>query len=76
MCLLRNRAQMMSKCDENKKVAYKGHLKVSVMLLLQLKQTHSNMKSTFFKIIKQKKKRVNGEVIYRYTKTVSFSTHG
>ena len=56
MCLLRNRAQMMSKCDENKKVAYKGHLKVSVMLLLQLKQTHSNMKSTFFKIIKQKKK--------------------
>ena len=66
---------MMSKCDENKKVAYKGHLKVSVMLLLQLKQTHSNMKSTFFKIIKQKKK-VNGEVIYRYTKTVSFSTHG
>ena len=75
MCLLRNRAQMMSKCDENKKVAYKGHLKVSVMLLLQLKQTHSNMKSTFFKIIKQKKK-VNGEVIYRYTKTVSFSTHG
>ena len=37
MCLLRNRAQMMSKCDENKKVAYKGHLKVSVMLLLQLK---------------------------------------
>ena len=75
MCLLKNRAQMMSKCDENKKVAYKGHLKVSVMLLLQLKQTHSNMKSTFFKIIKQKKK-VNGEVIYRYTKTVSFSTHG
>ena len=55
MCLLKNRAQMMSKCDENKKVAYKGHLKVSVMLLLQLKQTHSNMKSTFFKIIKQKK---------------------
>ena len=55
MCLLRNKAQMMSKCDENKKVAYKGHLKVSVMLLLQLKQTHSNMKSTFFKIIKQKK---------------------
>ena len=29
----------------------------------------------FFKIIKQKKKG-NGEVIYRYTKTVSFSTHG
>ena len=64
---------MMSKCDENKKVAYKGHLKVSVMLLLQLKQTHSNMNSTFFKIIKQKKK-VNGEVIYRYTKTVSLLT--
>ena len=49
---------MMSKCDENKKVAYKGHLKVSVMLLLQLKQTHSNMKSTFFKIIKHKKKKL------------------
>ena len=34
MCLLRNRAQMMSKCDENKKVTDKGQLKESVMLLL------------------------------------------
>ena len=30
----------------------------------------------FFQDNKAKKKNVNGEVIYRYTKTVSFSTHG
>ena len=30
----------------------------------------------FFQDNKAKKKKVNGEVIYRYTKTVSFSTHG
>ena len=29
----------------------------------------------FFQDNKAKKKKVNGEVIYRYTKTVSFSTH-
>ena len=75
MCLLRNRAQMMSKCDENKKVAYKGHLIVSDALTTA-EIDPQQYEIYFFQDNKAKKKKVNGEVIYRYTKTVSFSTHG
>ena len=66
---------MMSKCDENKKVAYKGHLIVSDALTTA-EIDPQQYEIYFFQDNKAKKKKVNGEVIYRYTKTVSFSTHG